>query len=39
VLLMLDVPASRYEDVRDIIARKHPEAIDRGNEPTVPAFP
>lgn len=39
VLLMLDVPSSRYEDVREIIARKHPEAIDRGDEPTVPAFP
>jgi hypothetical protein len=25
--------------VRGIIARTHPEAIDRGNEPTVPAFP
>lgn len=39
VLLMLDVPARRFEEVRDIIARRHPEAIDRGNEPTVPAFP
>jgi len=39
VLLMLDVPSGRYEEVRDIIARKHPEAMDRGNEPTVPAFP
>lgn len=39
LLLMLDVPAGRYEQVRDIIARTHPEAADRGNEPTVPAFP
>ena len=39
VLLMLDVPAIRYEEVRAIIARTHPEAADRGNEPTVPAFP
>ncbi|HET9577012.1 MAG TPA: DUF1269 domain-containing protein [Usitatibacter sp.] len=39
VLLILDVPASRYEEVRDIIARTHPEAVDGGNEPTVPAFP
>ena len=39
ILLMLDVPASRYEEIRAIIARTHPEAIDRGNEPTVPAFP
>jgi hypothetical protein len=39
VLLMLDVPSRRYQEVRDIIARTHPEAIDGGNEPTVPAFP
>ena len=39
ILLMLDVPGSRYEEIRAIIARTHPEALDRGNEPTVPAFP
>ena len=39
ILLMLDVPASRYEEIRQVIARTHPEAIDRGNEPMVPAFP
>lgn len=39
ILLMLDLPSARYEEVREIIARKHPEAVDRGNEPTVPAFP
>ena len=39
VLLMLDVPAGRYDEVRTIIARTHPEAADRGHEPTVPAFP
>ena len=39
ILLMLDVPAGRYEEVRAIIARNHPEAVDHGNEPTVPAFP
>src|SRR5690349_6731200 len=39
ILLMLDVPSGRYEEVRDIIAKTHPEAADRGNEPTVPAFP
>lgn len=39
VLLMLDVPSRRFEEVRETIARKHPEAIDRGQEPTVPAFP
>jgi uncharacterized membrane protein YeaQ/YmgE (transglycosylase-associated protein family) len=39
VLLMLDVPSRRFDEVREIIARKHPEAVDRGHEPTVPAFP
>ena len=39
ILLMLDVPASRYEEIRQVIARTHPEAADRGNEPMVPAFP
>lgn len=39
VLLILDVAAGRYEEIRDIIVRTHPEAIDGGNEPTVPAFP
>ena len=39
ILLMLDVPAGRYEEIRAVIARTHPEAIDGGNEPTVPAFP
>jgi hypothetical protein len=39
ILLMLDIPSARYEEIRAIIARTHPEAIDRGNEPTVPAFP
>ena len=39
VLLMLDVPVGRTQEVHDIIARRHPEAAERGNEPTVPAFP
>jgi uncharacterized membrane protein YeaQ/YmgE (transglycosylase-associated protein family) len=39
VLLMLDVPSGRYQEVREVIQRTHPEAIDGGNEPTVPAFP
>src|SRR2546423_6459636 len=39
VLLMLDVPAGRSQEVHEIIARRHPQAADRGNEPTVPAFP
>jgi hypothetical protein len=39
VLLMLDVASGRYAEVHDVIARTHPEALDGGQEPTVPAFP
>ena len=39
LLLMLDVPSGRYQEVHDVIARTHPEAVDRGQEATVPAFP
>jgi hypothetical protein len=39
VLLILDVPSDRRDEVRAVIARTYPEADDRGNEPTVPAFP
>jgi uncharacterized membrane protein YeaQ/YmgE (transglycosylase-associated protein family) len=39
ILLMLDVPSGRFQEVHEIIARTHPEAMDRGQEPTVPAFP
>ena len=39
ILLMLDIPAARFDEVRTMIARVHPQAVDRGNEPTVPAFP
>jgi hypothetical protein len=39
ILLMLDVPGSRYQEVHDVIARTHPEAVDRGSEPSIPAFP
>jgi uncharacterized membrane protein YeaQ/YmgE (transglycosylase-associated protein family) len=39
ILLMLDIPAARFDEVRTIVARVHPQAVDRGSEPTVPAFP
>jgi uncharacterized membrane protein YeaQ/YmgE (transglycosylase-associated protein family) len=39
VLLMLDVPIARYDQVKEIILRTHPEAADRGMEPSIPAFP
>lgn len=39
ILLMVDVPASRVEDVRGLLGRRHPEAAASGQEPTIPAFP
>ena len=39
VLLMLDVPVTRVEEVREIIKAHYPEAEDHGIEPTMPAFP
>jgi hypothetical protein len=39
ILLMLDVPPSRIEEIQDLVHRRHPEATDHGVEPTLPAFP
>jgi hypothetical protein len=39
VLLMVDVPKDRVEEIRELVHRSHPEASDHGLEPTIPAFP
>ncbi len=39
ILLMVDVPASRVAEVRELFNRRHPEAAAGGQEPTIPAFP
>jgi hypothetical protein len=39
VLMMVDVPRSQIETVRERILARHPEAEDHGFDPTVPAFP
>jgi len=39
ILLMVDVPPSRVEEVRELVGRRHPEATAHGMEPTMPAFP
>lgn len=38
VLMMIDVPLSRIAEISDIVARRHPEAVSRGFEPTI-VFP
>ena len=39
VLMMVDVPMSRVQEIRDLVSRRHPEALSGGFEPTIPAFP
>jgi hypothetical protein len=39
VLMMVDVPMRRVEEIGDLIARRRPEARAGGFEPTIPAFP
>ena len=39
ILLMVDVPVARVEEIEELIARRHPEAVDKGIEPSIPAFP
>ena len=39
LVLMVDVPASRCEEVRARLHAIHPEIEDRGLDPHVPAFP
>ncbi len=39
ILLMVDVPPARIEEVKALVAKRHPEVTDRGVEPLMPAFP
>ena len=39
VLLMVDVPRQRIDEIQELIGRRHPEAFARGQEPSIPAFP
>jgi len=39
ILLMVDVPATKVSEIRDLLGKHHPEASVRGQEPTIPAFP
>lgn len=38
-LMMIDVPKNKVEVMAKIIEQRHPAAINRGIEPTIPAFP
>jgi hypothetical protein len=39
ILLMVDVPGLRIEEIEAMLHAKHPEGRDEGREPNVPAFP
>jgi hypothetical protein len=39
ILLMVDVPLSRVEEIQERVQQSHPEAAWHGVEATVPAFP
>jgi len=39
ILLMVDVPHGRVEEIQDLLHKRHPEATDRGVDLTMPAFP
>ncbi|KPK40795.1 MAG: hypothetical protein AMJ69_00885 [Gammaproteobacteria bacterium SG8_47] len=39
ILLLIDVPIERVDEITALIRRYHPEADARGVEPTIPAFP
>jgi hypothetical protein len=39
ILLMVDVPEQRVDEIRERLRAIHPEAEDRGLDPHVPAFP
>ena len=39
ILLMVDVPVSRVQEIEDLLHKRHPDAVDRGIEPSTPVFP
>ncbi|MBS0311120.1 MULTISPECIES: DUF1269 domain-containing protein [unclassified Thiobacillus] len=39
ILMMVDVPSGRVDEIKKLIAAYHPEALNSGIEPTIPAFP
>ncbi|MDH5470225.1 MAG: DUF1269 domain-containing protein [Gammaproteobacteria bacterium] len=39
LLMMVDVPKARVDDITDLVKLHHPEALVEGTEPVIPAFP
>jgi hypothetical protein len=39
LLVMVDVPRGRVDEITALIKKKHADAEVKGTEPTIPAFP
>lgn len=39
LLMMVDVPKERADEIDELVKKHHPEAETHGTEPTIPAFP
>lgn len=39
ILLMVDVPHDRVEEIQRVVRAEHPDVSDRGEDPAIPAFP
>jgi hypothetical protein len=39
ILMMVDVPSGRVDEIRDLVSSHHPEVMGSRMEPAIPAFP
>jgi hypothetical protein len=39
LLMMVDVPKVRVDEITTLVRQHHPEAVIEGTEPVIPAFP
>lgn len=39
LLMLIDIPKQRIDEIEDLIRKHHPQAEIEGTEPTIPAFP
>jgi len=39
ILMLVDVPKARVDEIEDMVKQHHPDADIEGTEPTIPAFP
>ena len=39
ILMLIDVPKPRVDDITELVRSHHPEAHIEGTEPTIPPFP